>query len=437
MKVTMSQSTLLESLKRGALAALSDEAQTDTSTLSMLIKSVKIGVEMEEITFESATALIASKYVLPVTDKISIKETGKIMIPAKELFDWVNRQGECMIGLRFKALDVPSTIGAVGEADVKTKAAISKTGSVEMVSMDSSKTGSKWSLDSYDYQQIPWINYDFSSDPLFILPLEQLTESIKGIGFTVLPSCEDHVFDSFSFQHKNKEMYMVTCDLARCAIWNIPNADKINMAEAITSEQIEKKGMKGAWESNLLVPSKFLTEICKLSSGNVPISFHRDAKANKIYVSQPGFEVRMATADQSKVEKFPPLDLFLTKKYHDLCKVPKDILLNRLNTVSMVNKNAILFSFGNEQLMLQAISESGHAPCKANLKVNELDGTLKRVWNVKHFIDVLKAISDEMVQILVPDDNDKDSIKFISTSKPNGTYFAMAIEKSKYDISED
>ena len=38
MKVTMSQEILLEALKRGAFAALSDEAQTDSSNLSLIVK---------------------------------------------------------------------------------------------------------------------------------------------------------------------------------------------------------------------------------------------------------------------------------------------------------------------------------------------------------------------------------------------------------------
>jgi len=438
MKVTISQETLMEALKRGAFAALSDEAQSDTSTLSLLIKSVKIKVEKDEITFESATALVASRYVEPITDKIAVKETGIVMVPAKDLYDWVNRQGDCMICLLFKELDSPEMINVVtGEADIASKASIKKTGTLGLASRDANKTGSKWSLDSFDSAQVPLIDYDLKSKPLFLLPLEQLNDGLKNISFVAMPKDSDHLFDTISFQHKDNKMYIVTTDCARCAVWHMPNADKITMEETFTAAEIEENGMSGAWKRNLLVPAKLLGEICKLSSNAAPLAFYRDEAKNRIYISQPGFMVRLATAEKDMVEKYPPLDLFLVKQYKDLCAVPRSILANRLNTVSLVNKNAILFAFSSDQLTLEGVSESGHSPCKANVSVPKLSEDFKRVWNVKHILDVLKVLEDDDIKILVPKDKDKDSIKILSPSQPNVSYYAMAVERSKYNLDED
>jgi DNA polymerase III sliding clamp (beta) subunit (PCNA family) len=281
MKVSMPQNSLIESLKRGAFAALSDEAQTDTSTLSLLVKSVKIKVDVSEIVFESATALISSRYVLPVTDKIVVKEIGEIMIPAQELFDWVLKQGTCIIGLRFKQLEKPETINVKSGEEIAglSRAAIRKTGSVEIVSQDASKTGSKWSLDSYDASQVPSIDFDpNAASPLFVAPLEQVDNALKAVGVSILAKDHDHLLNSISFQHKDKEMYALTTDLARCSVYRIVSADNINFPSTVTTETYNKEGLTDAWKNNVLIPFKFLSDICKLSSDATPMTFHRDEK---------------------------------------------------------------------------------------------------------------------------------------------------------------
>jgi len=436
MKVTISQSTLLEALKRGALAALSDEAQADTSTLSRLIKSVKIKADNDSITFESATALIASKYVSPLSEDTTVKEVGNAMVSAKDLYEWVNRQGDCVIGLRSKDLESPELISVSGgNSDVSSKASIKKIGTLEIVSKDASKTGSKWSLDSYDSDQVPLIDYDFKNKSLFELPLEQLVEGIKHVSFVAMPKDADHLFDTVSFQHKDGKLYLVTTDCARCSLYHIPNADNISIKSTITSKQMEESGMANAWEHNLLINCKMLSNICKLSSDMSPLKFYRDETKNRAYIYQPGFMVRLATAEKGMIEKYPPLDLFLNKKYNELCKISAGILTSRLNTVSIVNKNAILFDFKDNQLTLTGMSESGQSPCIANLEVPELKEALKRVWNVQHFLDVLKVIGTE-VKVLVPTDKNKDSIKLISPEKSNVEYYAMAVERSKYNLND-
>lgn len=434
----MTQDILLKALERGAFASLSDEAQTDTSTLSSLIKSVRITAKKDEIVFESATALVASRYVQPITDNVVLKEEGTVMVPAKELYDWIDRQGNCMIGLRSKDFDKPKVVNASGgDADEATKASIRKIGSLELVSQDVSKNGSKWTLDNYAPDQVPSVDFDIIPTPLFIAPLEQLNEGIKNIGFSAMTKDSDHLFDSISFQHKDEKMYMLTTDCSRCALWHLPSADKITMDGTITEEQMEKNGLKGAWKSNLLVPSKLFTQVCKLASNTSPIAFHREDAKNRVYVSQPGFIVRMASAEKTMAEKFPPLDIFLIKKYVDLCSIPAGILSSRLNTVSIVNKNAILFIFSQDKLLLKGISECGHAPCKATLSPSNLTGEFKKVWNVKHLLDILKVAKGDEIKLMIPDGQNKDSLKLIYPDQPNASYYVMSVERSKYNLNDE
>jgi DNA polymerase III sliding clamp (beta) subunit (PCNA family) len=440
MKITIEAKTLLESLKRGGFSALSDDASSDSSTLSTLIRSVKIEAKQKEIIFESATSLSASKYILPISDEVKVHEEGVVMVLAKELYNITDKQVGLDIYLESKMFDAPKSesVGSISE-DVASKASIKQMGDVIFKAIvrgaSTDKKGKvNSSLTCYDHSQLPSINIKEEDVPLFIAPIEQLTDGIKNIGFSSMQKDSEHLFDSISFQHKDKALYMVSTDCARCALWLLPNADKISMKSTVTVEDLQgdAEALSKAWEHNLLVPLKMLSDVAKLSTRGCPLGFYRDADKNWVYMSQPNFIVRASTADKSSAEKFPPLDLFLVKKFKKLCKADVSTLLSRLNTVALINSNSILFSFKDDELVLDAISEMGKSPCSANLEVEQLQGSFRKVWNVKHFQDLLKNSGKEIV-FEIADDADKGSMKITSPSH-NAVYFVMAVERSKYNV---
>ena len=140
MKLGISQKSLLEALDRGAMAALSDEAQADTSNVSVLLKSVTIRANDKELVFESATKLLAVRHSIPITKDsgIEVKEAGEVTVPAKDLYDWANKQGDCRIGMAYTALEKPEAVTPVEEGK-SDKLSIKKLGNVKLVSRDSTK----------------------------------------------------------------------------------------------------------------------------------------------------------------------------------------------------------------------------------------------------------------------------------------------------------
>lgn len=432
MKLTISQEKMVECIKRGGYAALSDEAQTDNSTLSRIVKSIKITATDDELIFESATSLIASKYVEPVSDDVVVKESGTIMVSAKDLFDWVNKQNNCIVGIRLKTLDSPEVINLIpGEEESSNKASIKKIGTVEITSRDSNKKGSKWSLDCLDHSIIPPIGEVDDLKPLFIAPLEQILDGIKYTVPFAMPKDTDHLFDAISFQNQNGTMYMMSTDCTRCSTYKINNADNINIKESVSIEEYEKNGLgDDCWKWNLLIPFKFMSDVTKMFSNESVVSFYRDEDKNKVFICQPGFTVKMSTAEKDSFARFPFIDMLISKDFSDFCALNKSQLLHRLNTVSIVNKNSILFVFTEKDLTLEAISESGLSPCKANMDVEDLSESMKVVFNVKHFMDALKNYDGDSIKILMSEK--KNAIKIILPEKTNLEYYSMVIENTKY-----
>ena len=155
MKIGIRQKVLMDALNKGALAAISDDAQQDTSTLAPMIKSIKVDVDDKMFTISSSTDLMAVKYSVPATKEegIAVKETGCILIPAKEFTEWVKVQGEdSTINIYLNKLDTPEIINTLEDDDLddSSKFTLKKIGSTRLTSKDSQKTSGKWELDCYD-----------------------------------------------------------------------------------------------------------------------------------------------------------------------------------------------------------------------------------------------------------------------------------------------
>jgi len=417
MKVRFKQTALVEILGKGSIAALTDEAQSDTTVFSPLLKSVKIKVDNDMVTVESAIKTLAVQYKHPVSqDEITVKETGEVMILAKELIEWVKKQTDADILLNLKLLDSPQLISAI-DGDSSGKAAIKKLGTVELISRDKTKTGTKWSLDCYDASQVTWVDFK-KPDCMFEVSQPLIQEAVKTTAFSAMQSDRDHVKDAFAFQTYKDKLFLMSGDGVRMALYEL-NGAKINNLNFIYT-----------------IPCKVMTSVvCKMSEEN-PIMFGFDEKKHRSFMFQDNYIVRADTAEQSNVDaKLPPLSyIFEQITFDKLAKISKGVLASRLSTASMVNKKSVLYVFKGRQLLLHAISESGLAPntCTAPLIENSRD--IKVLWNVNHIMDIIKALQDEEMIIMMPPDNTK-IFKVISEKNPSFTYYAREAEMAgtKYD----
>ena len=412
------QKKFMEALEKGALAALSEEAQSDTSIIANLIKSVRIEVDSKNLTIESATKLLATKCVIPLDGDIEVKEEGEAFVSAKEICTWVSRQPNAKLAVSLSKLDTPDIVNPlVNEADGTVVKGIKRIGFLKIASKDGGKTGTKWELDSYDASQLGEYEMKLPSVKKFEVPVKQLNEGLKSVAFAIMPKHYQHLYDSISFQNYNSKVYMLASDTARASIYEIDQATDNNL------------------DVNLLAPTKFLLAATKLANGDENISFYFDEKSNKIYLSQgEGFIVKMSTADADKVKIFPPVKLLLSKSYKTLAKLPKEVFVNRLMNSIMVNDSAALFVFKGDQLVIHAVSSSGKKPLSGNASVTDLLCDFSAVWGVSHILDFLKLQKDEDVVIGIPE-NDKGSVQFTSKQDPNWIYYVMAqdAKKTKYD----
>lgn len=425
MKMIISQKTLMEALERGAFAALSDEAQSDTSIISLLIKAVQIKVDSNNLVIESATKLLASRYSIPSTkdNGIEIREEGSIFVPAKELYDWVKRQSDAKLALNLAKLDTPDIINPlVNDNDGTVTKGIKRIGTVKIVSRDESKTGNKWSLDCYASDQLGDAGLEQPKTSLFTIPSKQLDTGLKNISFAAMPKHYQHVYDSISFQNFQavdkdnnpvgaSRFFMLTCDTARSAVCELADVKNCSLSQ------------------NLLISSVFLSSITKLTDENADVHFAHEAKTNKVFIWQEVdgkvLLARISTTDQGLVKKFPGVNILVEKKYASLAKVSKDALLNRLYTSSLVNDSESYFLIKGDELIIYTTSVSGKSPSTSNISAKDVAKEYSFVVGSKMVMDFLRIVKDSEIEFFIPD-GDRYSVKFHSKEDESFSFYIMA-----------
>lgn len=410
MKIRLKQATLINILEKGAIAALTDEAQGDTTVFAPLLKSVKIKATDDTIIAESAIKTMAVQYKYPVSaEEITVKEAGEVMILAKELMDWAKRQPDADILLNLKMLDSPQLISNI-DGDSTGKASIKKIGTVELMSRDQSKTGTKWSLDCYDASQVTWVDFQ-KPKALFEVKQPMLQEAAKCTGFAAVVHDPAHVKDAFAIQKYKDKLYMITGDGTRMAVYDLNGAVVNDLTFTYT------------------VPCKVLSKIAELMSDKNPVLFGFDDKKHRAFIFQDDYIVRADTAEQSIVDaKIPPAGpLFEQFSFTTFAKISKNILASRLSTATLVNKKSVLYIFKGKQVILHSISESGLAPNTCTAPLIESTRDVKVLWSVSHIMELLKVLPDDEVIIQMPPDSNK-TCKIISEKNPNFSYYSREAE---------
>jgi len=420
MKLTIKQDVLMGALKIGAVPAISDTAQLDTSNLSLIIQSVKITVGKKFIV-ESNTNLMAVKYSIDATPEngIDVKKEGSALIPAKEFLDWVKIQGnESTIGMDLNILSTPEIINPMDDLGVSNdnnRFSIKKIGSMRFASKDTTKTSGKWELDCYDPEQVKSVNFSKKGNKHFDIKAEDLVKSINKVLFVSLDKDVDHVLDHISIQTYNDQLYLATTDTKRCAIFKVPI-----MGDIVNTD-------------SLLIPAKLLESVSKISIKENTLGIYYNNELGRIFIQQPNIDIRIASGEKDNIAKFPGIEMLFQKPYKELSNISKNAFNKILISASLVNNLVALFTFNKEKniIDIKAISEEGrYKPSVSKAEAKTINEDVKGIWGVSHLTEVLKHIKGNTVLLHIPDN--KKSIKITEPEDDNFQYFALSIPSSVY-----
>lgn len=420
MKLMVDQSVFKGVLAKAAIGALTEESQGDSSNLAPLIKSVKLSADSGTLSVESYSNVLCTRVDVAVDGiNIDVGESGTVVVQAKELLGWVTKQPECKIGLRFMPeSETAQETQADGET-IENKDVVRKVGTLKIASKDNSKTGSKWSLESYDTEQLPNPSKPTDLITLFnVADLSKFKSAISSIESSAKKKDDNHVCDGFVLQTVNGKLYAGASDGTRCAIYDM---------SSIISD------VSSFFETNkIIIPLRSVQAILgELNDENLSGVFEYSPEKHVVYFTNSGFSARLLVPDLESIKKFPSLEKILSKQYNNLASVSKVSLNSRLSTAAMVNKFFGLFVFKNSSLKIYTATESGLAPNTCDCPVMSLDGEHSFVWNIGHLFDAMKVIKDN--EIVFSSSEDGKTTKLVSITDPNISLFIAKCKDPKYD----
>ena len=413
MKVNLPQSVLSMLLSRGAVAALSPEAENDVTHLAKVVQSVRITVD-DNFTIESATPLLAVKAFVPITpeSEIVVKEKGSVLVAAHDLCGWVDKQNDCRITLSLAATTPDPAADSSKDIDRKI-------GSLNLTSKDEYKSGTKWSMEAFDPAGLLKTKTGNNIVPLFNITIPNLYTALTNTKFSCNEKDDARMYNCVSFQNADGNPYFVCTDTCRCA-WYKMNDLITNASDFV------KNG-----DSRMLIPAKTFSDVVEVIRDSKDIVATYDIDRDGLLLSTDGFLARIALPDKAMFANFPSIVSLLQKKFEDMGKVKRLRFMNRLSTLAMISKMSCLFNF-KAGFVTAYISPDcpgkSAATCTCESESVQHDGHY--VWSIEHVMDILKAVEDETVTIKV----DAGSKTFMVTSDKdkNVAFFGMHIDSPKY-----
>ena len=429
MKIVIDQDRFIEAIKRGAAAALSDEAQADSSNVSRLIQSVKLTAESSAITVESTTDLMASRANVKVSSGIIVKEEGVIAVPAKEFFEWLDKQKGSCIGIELKKLDTPEVIR---DADIQEQGGnthgIRKIGNVALLAKGA--VAAKWQLPCYDPEQMPSVDFSEKPDASFTISAKELANGLSHTEIATRDKDLEHVLDSIIFETTDDVVYMAATDTVRCALFSPSTIKNVNakLFPAPNDEQAaELAGRK------IMVPCSLLKTISKLIGQEGDVTFHYVEGKDRVFVSNSKSEYRVVTTNEQGMAKVPSITRLLATDFKKICSINKNNLSTILSIISSVNPESAQFTFANGKVMARAKSErAGLDPSDAATEIDGLSESFRAVYNIKHLFAAIKIATSDVLELSIPKRNAL-LLRVIDPSDSNFFYYSRAVQNPIYE----
>jgi len=438
MKFIVNQDYFLKSLKKGAFAALTDEAQSDSTNVARLVKSIKLTAQDGKLYIESVTPLVASYCILDAdNDALTIKEDGSIAIPAKQFVDWMEKQEGANIGINVAVLDTPEIIR---DGDIQEQAGdvynVVKIANVQMIAKTANKSQAKWELDGYDPERMPVVHYETGNKSLFAIETDEFDRSLTYTEFSAQAKDPQHILDSTILEvdlHDQKTLYVASTDTSRCAVYVPQSVKSLNFVSFPDPEQYngdkEQSGVK------VLLPASILRSVLKSlkknSGGNI-IEVLYNADTNRVLLKSGDSMYRMVATNIKNGNKIPSVRKLMTGNFTDLCTIDKKVLGNRLSTVSIVNSSSVLFCIKDDEMTILAKSEkTGYRPSQCVIPIANPSCNVEAVWAVNHIFDVIKVIAGSNVTMSVPHDN-KTLLKIQDPNDNKFSYLSRTLNTPLY-----
>jgi DNA polymerase-3 subunit beta len=345
-----------------------------------------LGNVLLEVGGPNELRLAATDLILAVRGKVTAKveQGGSVAVGARDLVERVRNMPDGEIGISTTA-NAATTLRAVGSAR-------------------------RFTLQGIPGEEFPSLPQPDKDAKVSTLEASALAKLIAGTHFSISNDETRPHLSSALFEWDGDAVRMVTTDGHRLSKMEV----RVEGKQASTTMLIPIKGVNE------------LRRLCDDASGKGD-----DAPELKIvqsgpnaFFELPGFQFSVKLVDA----QFPPYQQVIPQEYAHKVKVPRLAIADALNAVSVAASDrtgGVKLSLSNGKLRFESESpESGEG--FDELSVDYAGADLTVGFNARYFLDVLRAISDDEVEIGVGGELDPAVIK-PGTPNPRQSYVAVVM----------
>jgi DNA polymerase-3 subunit beta len=345
-----------------------------------------LGNVLLEVGGPNELKLAATDLILAVRGKVNarVEQGGSVAVGARDLVERVRNMPDGEIGIATTA-NAATTLRAVGSARRFTLQGIP----------------------GEEFPSLPQPDKDAKSSTLKASVLARL---IAGTHFSISSDETRPHLSSALFEWENDLVRMVTTDGHR-----------------LSKVEIHVEGRNAT--GNMLIPVKGVNELrrlCDEAAGKHDGDNEPELKITQsgpnAYFELPGFQFSVKLVDA----QFPPYQQVIPQEYAQRVKVPRLLTADALNAVSVAASDrtgGVKLSLAKGKLRFESESpESGEGFDELSVDYSGPDMTVG--FNARYFLDVLRSISEDEVEIGVGGELDPAVIR-PATTNPATSYVAV------------
>jgi DNA polymerase III subunit beta len=347
-----------------------------------------LGNVLLEVGGPNELRLAATDLILAVRGKVNarVEQGGSVAVGARDLVERVRNMPDGEIGISTTA-NAATTLRAVGSAR-------------------------RFTLQGIPGEEFPSLPQPDKDAKASTLDVSALAKLIAGTHFSISNDETRPHLSSALFEWDGDAVRMVTTDGHRLSKMEV----KVDGKQAPTT---------------MLIPLKGVNELRRLcddaagkGEGDVTPELKIVQAGPNAFFELPGFQFSVKLVDA----QFPPYQQVIPQEYAHKVKVPRLATAEALNAVSVAASDrtgGVKLSLSNGKLRFESESpESGEGFDELSVDYSGADLTVG--FNARYFLDVLKAISDDEVEIGVGGELDPAVIR-PGTPHPRHSYVAVVM----------
>lgn len=336
-----------------------------TRTTIPILNGIKFDLKNEGLYLTATDSELTIKIFIPKKEVKKIEQTGAIIIQSKYILDIIRKMPADVINFE-----------VINNNNIKI-----------------STLNNEYSLNCYDINDYPYINFDEGKEPITI-KANVLKDIINGTSYAISNQEVRPLLTGLNLKISGNNLECIATDSYRLAKMNI-TLDKI--VENVV---------------NIVIPGKSILEIEKILTDEEDVVLH--IFSNKLIINYKNIDIQTNLLSGT----YPDTSYFIPNEFKYMINLDLKLFSDAVDRATILaqnkDKNIVKMLINNKEMVLSSISnELGKTEEKLNIDCSN-EEKIEISFSSKYMLDALKVFKDNNLLILLNDDDKPILVKCVS-----------------------